>query len=1096
MNQLKKIFLSSFFYLLLFSLILLTLIWQNSFSFLPFKMLPSEQLILKIGLTGLIIIIWSNYLIIKTILNYKHNPKPIKKLQLNEEDTLEQTLWMDLQQDYEQTQKHASKSLPWLILMGPPGSGKTSLLAKLPFPVQSPQQKALTQVNNTHWVDWWLSDKAVFIDPAGKYALAPNDSPKEQLVWKTLILTLKKNRNKTHLKGILLIIDVGTLSNTNASSFNDFIENLIYQLQTLKSIKQPLMLNLLISHSDRILGFNEFFNDLNFEDRKQPLGFHLVPNNLPSQIETKFEELIKSLSLRSIWRLHHEHSLHKRGRIQEFPAQIEKLGQRIKVISTQLPWTKNLQLGGIYFISTSQHQPPLDFLQTLPASKAFGLQKHLQPLIHPENHPFFLEHLIENILRQAANRLQQSTTVTRSQITAYLLGSIAIASLTLLWHTSYLKNLRILNTVTSALQTKPDSLNSLQLPWLAELNKLNTTHDKINLQNTKIDHITGLNQTKKLSDLVENRYQDLLKTKFLPFLIDNMTSVIEENKNNNEVAVYNALSVYFMITKKHPRNVELINEWFNQNWQQQFKNNPSIKQSLLLHLNKFLNLNSSSPINEVLVDQTQKELQELPLENQIFLKLQSMYSLIPQPILNDLPSIDGIDLSKATVCSFCTTTHFQDIYNDIIPEIVNDFNQGNWVLGIQPEKPLSPEIKKSLVTKLRLLYLDYYKQQWAAALPNIQIIPAQTLSQAKRNIDLFRDSSSKFWQLLHLVYENITLNQFQVDNKKNDPLVEGLKIFFDSYSEPAQQIRYNLDLLDEYLNQINQLTEIDKGSYLAAVKRFKNGGLDDPITNLLTQKEQAPILVQPWLEAIAKGAWQAILENSRQYLNTIWYTSVLPEYKQNIQERYPIFSRSQENISYINFSHFFGPKGTVGNFFNHYLQSFVSMDQNYWTFKKLNDLSIPMSQSVLDMMMRASMIQQMFFADNYDQPLFNFSLIPLELGSKTDGFSLNVGTQTITFTPEERKDQSFYWPKNKNALFTTIVFKGENGETPSQTIDGPWAFLRLLDQSSVKSTKNAREYQVKFEIPPFSAQYLMVSEHLINPFIPGVLKKFRCPKQL
>src|SRR5690606_24205653 len=60
--------------------------------------------------------------------------------------------------------------LPWYIIIGPPGSGKTTALVNsgLNFPLADTHGKnALGGIGGTRNCDWWFTNEAVLIDTAG-----------------------------------------------------------------------------------------------------------------------------------------------------------------------------------------------------------------------------------------------------------------------------------------------------------------------------------------------------------------------------------------------------------------------------------------------------------------------------------------------------------------------------------------------------------------------------------------------------------------------------------------------------------------------------------------------------------------------------------------------------------------------------------------------------------------------------------------------------------------------------------------------------------------------------------------------------------------
>ena len=63
--------------------------------------------------------------------------------------------------------------LPWYILIGPPGSGKTTALVNsgLKFPLSrgAARPSPIAGIGGTRYCDWWFTEDAVLIDTAGRY---------------------------------------------------------------------------------------------------------------------------------------------------------------------------------------------------------------------------------------------------------------------------------------------------------------------------------------------------------------------------------------------------------------------------------------------------------------------------------------------------------------------------------------------------------------------------------------------------------------------------------------------------------------------------------------------------------------------------------------------------------------------------------------------------------------------------------------------------------------------------------------------------------------------------------------------------------------
>ena len=87
--------------------------------------------------------------------------------------------------------------LPWYIIVGAPGSGKTTALVNsgLDFPLAGQYGKAALQgIGGTRNCDWWFTDQAVVIDTAGRYTTHDSNEDVDKTEWQGFLGLLKKYR--------------------------------------------------------------------------------------------------------------------------------------------------------------------------------------------------------------------------------------------------------------------------------------------------------------------------------------------------------------------------------------------------------------------------------------------------------------------------------------------------------------------------------------------------------------------------------------------------------------------------------------------------------------------------------------------------------------------------------------------------------------------------------------------------------------------------------------------------------------------------------------------------------------------------------------
>src|SRR3954453_22117880 len=101
--------------------------------------------------------------------------------------------------------------LPWYVIIGPPGAGKTTALVNsgLKFPLaRGARPAAIAGVGGTRYCDWWFTEEAVLIDTAGRYTTQESDARADKQSWFSFLYLLKKNRPRQPINGVIVAISV------------------------------------------------------------------------------------------------------------------------------------------------------------------------------------------------------------------------------------------------------------------------------------------------------------------------------------------------------------------------------------------------------------------------------------------------------------------------------------------------------------------------------------------------------------------------------------------------------------------------------------------------------------------------------------------------------------------------------------------------------------------------------------------------------------------------------------------------------------------------------------------------------------------------
>jgi len=295
--------------------------------------------------------------------------------------------------------------LPWYLLIGPQASGKTSLLdfSGLEFPINKIDRKLTRDTHGTRHCDWYFADHGVLIDTAGRYLTQP-DAEVDGSAWTTLLELLRKRRRGRPLNGVLVTIPVETLTGGSEQD----IETLARQVRArLQDVYQKLHVDvpvyLVLSKADKLLGFDEFFDQLTREESDQVLGTSFRKDQVGTDVtvlRNEFEELLRRLNSQVIMRMHSERDTQRRGRILDFPHQMGQIGERLCLL-VDMAFTGNryqraTQLRGFYLTSAPHLTQEMDST-TAGIGASLGMSAGVLPTLR-SGRSRFIHHLLSRVI--------------------------------------------------------------------------------------------------------------------------------------------------------------------------------------------------------------------------------------------------------------------------------------------------------------------------------------------------------------------------------------------------------------------------------------------------------------------------------------------------------------------------------------------------------------------------------------------------------------------------------------------------------------------------------------------------------------------------
>lgn len=1044
-----------------------------------------ESLMTRLISTALLIFAWCIYV---TLYAWRQQPLPSPQQPNLSLGIIQRTLeaFTAIKKRYPY-QLFKENKQPWILLLGETNAGKTSLLANSELTLHSTHHQSLKNISNTQSIDWWLHEEAVFIDPAG--TLCSQEQRNKE--WLSFLNLLKKHkRGETPLDALIVVIN-STIFSQSEDAINTFFNQLSSQIQGVLSFNPSMPVTMMITQCDRISGFQEYFADLGPEERQQSLGFTLNENpNEPLTSEyyqKRFDTFLDRIGERLLWRLHHEQNLSRRSRIQDFPLQLEKLGSLLKTLINKL--SSRTTISGIYFASSTQSGSPINLLMN-PITKKFHLEEKKQPATTTRKKSYFIHAPFTKLIADKDAIFASSAKFNWPRVVSLPVAVLVVLVGVMLWHHAYHQNRVMLSMSETALINPKNDAS-----WLNHLNTLQKTLAALKQRSVSHYRWLGLGQAENLQGQMRSTYQQLIRTNFVLYLDQVLTKQIQTNIDKHQPTLYSALETYLMLINPNHLNPDLAKNWFANYWAQQYPHDTQRQQQLMQHLSYLLTLKHLSwPTDHALIHQAQSILKKLPQLQIALMVLQGKYQKTPVPLFQG-NAMDELDLSSATIPPLYSANHFDTIYHVQIPHIAATVEKGNWVIGEANSTPSSRDsTSQSLTAELQAAYIKHYIEEWQTGINHITLTPPQHLSQALDEIRLITDNQSPLWELLKNITENASVKTAAKDEPTNSAIIL-LQSFLQKGTD-YQAMQRALQNLNQFLVKIVASPAHKKAAYEAAMDRMKNNSPDNPITHVLALSQTLPAPMNQWMKSLATQSWKILLSDSRDFLNTQWTSHVLPEYNSNIANQFPIFSAAKQDISVSNFNHFFGPGGTLQAFFNQYLEPFVDTDKVYWTWKSIDGQPLPVDQAKLDMFIRASMIQKMFYTDSSHSPSFQFDLTPIDLSSNISRFILNISGQMISFEPGIKKTNHLTWP-GSDGNFVTMRFNTLSAQKPTVTKTGDWAWLHLLDQSAdIQTTQDPTIFQVTFRLNNNEAHYQLKADNPVNPYQPQLLNAFRCAAKL
>tara|TARA_B100000767_G_scaffold64089_1_gene60249 strand:- start:10928 stop:14500 length:3573 start_codon:yes stop_codon:yes gene_type:complete len=688
--------------------------------------------------------------------------------------------------------------LPWYVLIGPPGSGKTTAIVNsgLQFPLADSMGKtAIGGIGGTRNCDWWFTDNAVLIDTAGRYTTQDSSESEDNAGWLGFLQMLKKNRKRQPINGAIVTISLSDLSlqdEITQKSQAAAIRRRLLELREKLGVRFPVYV--LFTKSDLIAGFTEFFDNLGKEDRGQVWGFTLPQTKntksemLPMAVfNDEFSLLLQRLNALSLERMQQETNHQRRSLISNFPAQVASVQTTADIFLREVFQDNRFEqqqlLRGIYFTSGTQEGTPIDRLM-MGMARTFGIGRQAIGTGQGAGRSFFLTRLLSNVVFSEAGLVSADDKVERRyrwskriSIMVALIGGIGLGGL---WARSFVANGDILAAASikvedyrkAASQIPGSPIADSDLPSVVPA--LNVLRDlpanSVRSYQRPAHSLTyGLYQGKVLGNQAAQTYISALNEHLLPRMLLRLEEQMLANMDNPEF-LYEALKVYLMLGDQGPMDKELVREWMSFDWSIGFAGDTRavLRKDLDGHLEVLLSRSIDDiALNGPLIEQIQGLLSEMPLAERVY------NGIINSPSAKELAEwrltdIGGPAVSRVIVRSsgkpldegvagIFTYDGFNTVFLNEALGVAKRVQGESWVLGPRGISEQSEVALLALSRDVLDLYYNDYIAHYDKVLGDLDIIPMENLSHAVEVTNVLSGPTSPLVNILNAISEETKL---------------------------------------------------------------------------------------------------------------------------------------------------------------------------------------------------------------------------------------------------------------------------------------------------------------------------------------------------
>lgn len=962
--------------------------------------------------------------------------------------------------------------LPWYLVLGEEGEGKSSLVkySGLNFPINYEDKN----IDDNEGFKWYFSEKSIFIDLPGHY-IQQTKNPEDPILWKYFLKLFSKKRWRRPINGIILTISIDTFLNRSNKDLENFAKQLRDRFDELSQIfKSSIPIYLVITKSDKIDGFNEYFNTLSKEEKSEIFGITFKNKDLENNnISNEFIELIQRLNSSIIDKIHTEWIEENREKIFLFTEKLSQLASKIiyftDICFSKTRYRKPLMLRGIYFTSIERNYS----LSEKP--KALFMKKLLKDLIFEEADIGIIDKKYQKLVKKT-----QVITYTASVLIILLCSFFMINSFVNLNDKLSEYKEEIIKLVD--LQNKIDTKSNLE-----ELSKVLKQFRIVNNLEEDLRTNNLFNKIFFKFDDKSNYIKDVYNKDLLSLLLNKSVNQIENNlrKDLNDFSkTWDNTKAYLMLSIEEKRENKFLQNYMESNWKK-IINSEEVQKNLAIDWANLLELDFKYNIKQHLVDKSRANLIKVSTEQLIYEEWKNKFKYL------DKKSFSFSEILGENTYLFRGTKYkIPGLYTkagyDIVlidgAKVLDDILDNNWIIGNKIN--LTKKERKDYYDKIIRYYFADYKRYWDEALASLTVVTFTDLFELNNQLAIFLSPDSPIITILKNLKINTNLfskieilqNSISEDNNTTDEStfnlvedatidpqsVKSLREYYKNYNElldddykrkgPLNSLFSEFTKIYEIMNNMNSSINLEKDSFDIISNRVQG-----KISPMLVELNLMPIQIKKWYGTIIQANLDFIVKYAKTYILNQYNRDVISFYNDRLRDKYPINNSSNINVDLDDFNEFFRKDGIFDNFYKKYISNFIEINykNSVVESRNIDGNRLSFSQEFIESLVHAEEIRKSIFKN--DGTLgFSINIKPSFLSTNLATSEFSYDSNILLYEHGPIISKRISWPNIKNISNLKFkLFDLSNKIVIEEYIgNDEWAIFKFLDKNHLSKGEN------------------------------------------